>query len=67
MNVLDTGVLKYLKIHQRTKNLIRIFEYLKNFPENPQDFSWSESLLRDVANNWWSSMVIKTDVEIERF
>ena len=33
------------------------------FPENPQDFSWSGSLLRDVANNWWSSITIKTEVK----
>ena len=24
-------------------------------------------MLRDVANNWWSSLVIKIEVEIERF
>ena len=38
-----------------------------HFPQNRQDFSWFRSLLRDVANNWWCSIVIKTDVEIKRF
>ena len=44
-----------------------MFEYLNYYPENAQDFSWDGSLLRDVANNWWSSMVIKIDVEMEKF
>ena len=49
------------------KNLIKFCEYLKHFLESPQDFTWSASLLRDVAINWWSSMGIKIDVDIERF
>ena len=44
-----------------------MFEYLNYYPENAQDFSWYGFLLRDVANNWRSSMVITIEVEIARF
>ena len=64
----ETGVLKYLRETQRELKIwSKFFEYFKHFPENLQDFSYSGSLLRDVPNNWVSSMVIKIEVQIERF